>query len=142
MPRIGTVLGNPPTNSMESQHVKLVDMFPHHKLCIQLSEEVQRFFHVVVLGNVKNHVPPIHPMVSNGWKCAPLNGNMWPGALWNVISSRHSKNCIYVFFVYFQLLYLIVAQPTSVFLSFPLPVRFDAIQSIVRSCDRIKNSQQ
>ena len=56
MPRIGLVLGHPPTNSLEAQHVKIVDIFPHHKLCIQLSEEVQQYFPIVVWGNVENHV--------------------------------------------------------------------------------------
>ena len=82
-------------------------------------------------GNVKYHVPPIHPMVSNGWKVAPLNRNMWPGDLWNVIHPSQSKQCIDMFFCYLQLLYLIVAQPISVLLSFPLPVRCDAIQRII-----------
>ena len=101
MPKIGSVLGHPPTNTLESQHVKIVDMFPHHKLCIQLSEEVQRYFPIVVWGNVKNHVPSIHPMVYNGWKGAPLNRNMWPRDLRNVIHPKHSKQCINVFFGYF-----------------------------------------
>ena len=118
MPSIVLVLGNPPTNTLESQHVKIIDMFPHHKLFIQLSEEVQWYFPIVVRGNVKNHVPSIHPMVSNGWKDAPPNGNMWPGALKNVICPRHSKQCIDVFFGYFQLLYLIVAQSINIFLLF------------------------
>ena len=85
---IGSVLGHPPNNSLESQHVKIVDMFPHHKLCIQLLEEVQRYFPIVVRGNVKNDVPPIHPIVSDGWKGAPLNRNMWLVDLWNVIHPR------------------------------------------------------
>ena len=131
MPRIGSVLGHPPTNSMKTQHVKIFDMFPHHKLCIQISEEVQQYFPVVVQGNVQNHVPCIHQMVFNGWKGAPLNGNMWPHALWNVIHPRHSKQCIDVLFGYFHLLYLIVAQPISELLSSPLPIRCDVIQSII-----------
>ena len=101
---IGSVLGHPPTNSLEAQHVKIVYMFPHHKLCIQLLEELQQYFPIVVWGNVKYHVPPIHPMVSNGWKGAPLNRNMWPSALWNVIHPRHSKQCINMCFGYFELL--------------------------------------
>ena len=141
MPSIGLVLGHPPTNSLEAQHVKRVDMFPHHKLCIQLLKEVQWYFPIVVWGNVKHHVQSIHPMVSNGWKGAPLNGILWPGALWNVIHPMHSKQCIDVFFCYFQLLYLVVDQPISVFLSFPLPAGCDAIQNIVQSCDHINNSQ-
>ena len=72
MPSIGSMLVHPHTNSLEAQHVKIVDMFHYHKLCIQISEEVQRYFPIVVRGNVQNHVPPIHPMVSNGWKSAPL----------------------------------------------------------------------
>ena len=85
------MLGNPPTNSLEAQHVKIVDMFPHHKLCIQFSEEVHRYFPIVVRGDVKNHVPPIHPVVSDGWKSAPLNRNMWPTDLRDVIRPRQSK---------------------------------------------------
>ena len=85
MPSIGLVLGHPPTNSLESQHVKIVDMYPHHNICIQISEEVQWYFPIVVWVNVKNRVPSIHPMVSNGWKVAPLNRNMWPRDLQNVV---------------------------------------------------------
>ena len=91
MNNIGSVLGHLPTNSLEAQHVKIVDMFPHHKLCIQFLEEVQRYFPIVMRGNVKNHVLPIHPIVSGGWKGAPLNTNMWPVDLWNVINPRQSK---------------------------------------------------
>ena len=54
MPSIESILGHPLTNALESQHVKIVDMFPHHKLCTQLSEEVQWYFPIVVWGNVKN----------------------------------------------------------------------------------------
>ena len=102
------MLGHPPTNSLEAQHVKIVDMFPHHKLYIQLSEEVQWYFTIVVRGNVKNHVPPIHPIVFDGWKGPPLNRNMWPVDLWNVIRPKKSKQCIYVLFCYFEIFYLVV----------------------------------
>ena len=88
MPSMGSVLGHPPTNSLEAQHVKIVDMFPHHKLCIQFSEEVQWYFPIVMRGNVKNHVPPIHPIVYDGWKGATLNRNMCPVDLQNVIRPR------------------------------------------------------
>ena len=91
MPSIGSVLGNPPTNALESQHVKIVDMFPHHKLCIQLSEEVQRYFPIVVQGGIENHVPSIHSMVFNGWTDAPLNINMLHFALHNDIHPKNSK---------------------------------------------------
>ena len=91
MPIIWSVLRHPPTNSMEAQHVKIVDMFPHHKLCIQFLEEVQWYFPIVVRGDVKNHVPPIHPFVSDGCKSAPLNRNMWHTDLWDVIHPRQSK---------------------------------------------------
>ena len=77
MPNIGSVLGHPPTNALEPQHVKIVDMFSHHKLCIKFSEEVQWYFLVFVRGNIKNHVPSVHPMVSNWLTDAPLNGTMW-----------------------------------------------------------------
>ena len=100
MPSIGSVLGNPPTNSLESQHVKIVNMFPYHKLYIQISEEVQWYFPIVVRGNVKYHVPLIHPMVSNGWKGAPLNRNMWPGDIRNVIHPKQSKQCIDVLLLF------------------------------------------
>ena len=105
-------------------------------------EEVQWYFPIVVRGNVKNHVPPIDPIVSDGWKGGPLNRNMWHVDLWNVIHPRNSKQCIDVLFCYFELFYLVVAQPISVLLSFPLHVRCDAIQSIIRYCDRINNRQQ
>ena len=97
-------------------------MFLHHKIYIQLSEEVQRYFPIIVRGNVKNHVPPIHPIISNGWKGAPLNKNMWPVDLQNVICPRKSKQCIDVLFIYFELSYLVVAKPINVLLSFPLPI--------------------
>ena len=53
MPSIGSVFGHPPTNSLEAQHVKIVNMFPHHKLCIQFLEEVHRYFPIVVRGMSK-----------------------------------------------------------------------------------------
>ena len=67
IPSIGSVLENPPTSALETQHVKIVDMFSHHKLCIKFPDEVQWYFPIVVWGNVENHVPSVHPMVSNGW---------------------------------------------------------------------------
>ena len=88
---IGPALGHPPTNSLEAQHVKIVDMFLHHKLYIQFLEEVHWYFPIVMRGNVKNHVPPIHPIVSDGWKGAPINRNMWPVDLRNVIFPRQYK---------------------------------------------------
>ena len=88
MPSMGSVLGHPPTNSLEAQNVKIVDMFPHHKICIQFSDEVHRYFPIVVRGNVKNNVPPIHPIVSDGWKSEPLNRNMWHVDLQNVIHPK------------------------------------------------------
>ena len=142
MPSIGSVLGHPRTNALEPQHVKIVDMFLHRKLYIKLLEEVQWYFPIVVWGNVEKHVPYVHPMVSNGWTDAPLNRNMWPPALQNVIHPRNSKQCIYVFFGYLQLLYLIVAQTIDIFSSFCFPIGCDAIQSIIRSRNRINYCHQ
>ena len=100
IPRIGSVLGHPTTNALEPQHVKIVDMFSHHNICIKFPEEVQQYFHVVVWGNIKNHVPSVHPMVSNWLTDAQLNGNMWFATLWKAIRPRNSKYCINMFFFF------------------------------------------
>ena len=40
-PRIGSVLGHPPTDPLKFQVRKIVHVFMQHELCIQLSKEIQ-----------------------------------------------------------------------------------------------------
>ena len=128
-------------NTLEPQHVKIVDMFSYHKICIKFLEEVQRYFRVVVRGNIKNHVPYVHRMVFNWLIEEPLNGNMCFANIWNAICPKHSKLCIYVLFGYFELLNIIVAQSINIFFSFCLSRRYYAIQSIIESTDGIHYGQ-
>ena len=73
MPNIGMVLGHPHTSSLKPQHIEIVDIFSHHKLNINILKKVQWHFLVVVWGNVKNHSPSIHSMISDWLKNAPIN---------------------------------------------------------------------
>ena len=117
IPSIGSILGHSSTSSLELQHVTIVDMLSHPKLYIKLIEEVQRYLCVGVRGNIKNHVPSVHPMVSNWLTGAPLNGNMRSTTLWNVICPRNSKQCIYMIFCYFEHLNLILSQSINIFVT-------------------------
>ena len=121
MPSMGSVLGHSPTNSLEAQHVKIVDIFPHHKICIQLSKEVQQYFPIVVRGMSKTMCHLSIQWSLMGGK-VHHSIEMCLGDIRKVIRLRQSKQVIDVFFCYFQLLYLVVAQPINVLLSFPLPI--------------------